>query len=73
MTCYRHLNVLQYTVNPGYSAPGFSENFFIVKIFDRFEKGLQFILALYILWIFGYSGEILSSGRVSLYRGLTVG
>ena len=39
--------------------------------FKGFEKAPLFILSFYIVE-FGYSGQILLSGRVPLYRGMTV-
>ena len=39
--------------------------------FKGFEKAPLFILSFYIVE-FGYSGQIWPSGRVPLYRGLTV-
>ena len=58
--------IYMYTVNPGYSG-----NLEIVDKFKGFEKAPLFILSLYIVE-FGYSGQIWPSGRVPLYRGLTV-
>ena len=43
----------------------------IVKKFKGFEKAPLFILSLYIVE-FGYSGQIWPSGKVPLYRGLTL-
>ena len=46
-----------YTVNPGYSAPGYSGNLEIVDKFKGFEKAPLSTLSLYIVE-FGYSGPV---------------
>ena len=59
------------TVKPGYSVLGLVETSTFWTSLKEFLKRLSFIFSIYIVES-GYSGQILSSGRVPLYRGLTV-